>query len=267
VAAAALWITGITGVFLWLGLMGALAHDQFGRDIFGQAVCQIAAYSLGLFGLLRVYAPETSIRQFLALRRTHLGFYPLALLLGAAAALPANALFEAIHQLFPRPERATEIADLFYAASPSGRILIAVAVMFIGPVVEEVMFRGALFGPLLRGNRLATTVVTTAVYFALVHLDIYVLLPITLVGLLLGYLRAMSGSLVPSVLLHIAFNAIPLAFLFATPSLEQAKQPSEIPVVPTILCTVACFCLLAAIRHLGKHTKTALRARRQDPRS
>ncbi len=84
-AHAVLWVTGITLVFWSLGSLAATVRESAQHDLFIGFVCQIAAYSLGLVLLLRLYGPEASIRQFLALRHTHVGFYPLALLLGLGA--------------------------------------------------------------------------------------------------------------------------------------------------------------------------------------
>jgi len=50
--------------------------------------------------------------------------------------------------------------------------------------------------------------VLTAVLFGLFHLDIYRLIPATLLGILLGYLAHESGSIVPSMLAHFCNNAI-----------------------------------------------------------
>lgn len=251
-AVAALWVTGTTALFLLLGSTVVSLRESASPDVFGQTVCLVAAYSLGLFAILRVYGPDMSIRQFLALRRTHAGFYGLGLLLGLAVALPANLLFELVHQLFPQLDVPTDITTLFFEASTTDRVLMGAAVLLAGPTIEEVLFRGALFGPLLRSHRPMTVAVGTAVYFALVHLDPHAMAPILLVGLLLGYVRALSGSLYPSLLLHVGFNAVPLV------SMAFGQRPSppgtaiETPIIPAVLCVATCVVLVLAIRSVAR---------------
>ena len=81
--------------------------------------------------------------------------------------------------------------------------------MAISPAVcEETLFRG----PILRGlgTRLGpmAAIVATAALFGLFHLDIYRLIPATLLGILLGYLANQSRSIVPSMLAHFCNNAV-----------------------------------------------------------
>jgi membrane protease YdiL (CAAX protease family) len=251
-AAAALWVTGVTVLFLAIATAAVSLRASAGRDVFAQVCCQIAAYSLGLFGLLRVYGPDMRIRSFIALRRTHVAFYPLALALGVAVALPANLLFELSHQLFPQLDVPTDIAEAFFEASTGGKVTIGVAVLLAGPLVEEVFFRGALFGPLCRSHHAITVVMGTAAYFALVHLDPHAMLPILIVGVALGYLRTASGSLIPAVLLHVGFNAVPLFSMVFGQRPAPPGTAIETPIAPTVLSTAVAIALLLCVRYVSR---------------
>src|SRR5205085_2022064 len=101
-------------------------------------------------------------------------------------------------------------ADRFFHASLRGQIAIALSMVLIGPLVEELLFRGALFGPLAKRHPLSTVIVASAGMFAFVHLEPRIIPPIFLLGLAMGGLRAMSGSLLPSLLFHFAFNGTEL---------------------------------------------------------
>jgi membrane protease YdiL (CAAX protease family) len=262
-AHAVLWVTGITMVFWSLGSLAVTLRQSAQHDLFIGFVCQIAAYSLGLFLLLRLYGPDASIRHFLALRPTHLGFYPLGLLLGLALVLPTNLLFELSNRLFPQIERSIDVAQMFADGGTRGRVLMGFAIVAGGPIIEEVLFRGALFGPLLRSYRPALAILGTSVTFALVHVDLHAMVPILVVGVALGYLRARSGSLFPVVLMHAAFNAVPLAtMIWAGP--PMAEEAGPLPWVPGLLAAVASVGLLLAIRHLSRYSSVARVARSRD---
>ena len=84
-------------------------------------------------------------------------------------------------------------------------ILVAV---FGAPVYEELIFRGILFPYLAKRAGLAGGVVATSLVFALVHLHLPSMVPLGLLSaaLCLAYWR--TGSLWPSIGMHMLFNAV-----------------------------------------------------------
>jgi membrane protease YdiL (CAAX protease family) len=89
-----------------------------------------------------------------------------------------------------------------------------VIVAVIAPVIEELTFRGLGFGLFERfGTPIA--VLVSAVAFAAAHALLEGFLPILLLGLGLGVMRALSGSVLPSIVLHASFNGLQLAAALA----------------------------------------------------
>jgi membrane protease YdiL (CAAX protease family) len=86
----------------------------------------------------------------------------------------------------------------------------ALALALLAAVAEELWFRRLCYGLLVpAGEWYATS--TTAVLFALIHLPVYGawVLPLDLcAGLLLGWLRARSGSWVPPAISHAFANVL-----------------------------------------------------------
>jgi uncharacterized protein len=224
---AALWVTGATLGFLFIAQIAGTVHEGIGQDQFLLVGCQALSYLLALFAMLRIYSPDGSIRQFIALRKTHAAYYPLGFLLGIATSLPANWLLEQIVARWPQEHDKFTFADMFFAAPPSERIAIAIAVALIGPIVEELMFRGAIFEGLKRGEPIQRVLVASSLFFAIVHPDPRSVLPIFVLGMALGYLRHSSGSMVPSVLMHVGFNGVAVADL-----LSRDKAPSQAEHMP-----------------------------------
>jgi membrane protease YdiL (CAAX protease family) len=88
-------------------------------------------------------------------------------------------------------------------------VLNAVVTAGLGPLVEELLFRGIGFYLFAQFGELAAVLVTAAA-FALVH-GIAVGLPIFfIIGAGLGLIRSRTRSLYPAFLLHAAFNGIAL---------------------------------------------------------
>ena len=118
------------------------------------------------------------------------------------------------------------LALLLAAAPSTGTVTLpldearSVAIFFVlaaAPLLEEILFRGALQGGLRRrwGSRVA--IALTGVLFGLMHAsDPLVVPPLVVFGLLLGMLRDRAGSVWPGVLAHALNNSVALAALFAS---------------------------------------------------
>ncbi len=99
------------------------------------------------------------------------------------------------------------------------RLPLALLVVSLGPLVEELLFRGVLLSSISRHVGNGWAVAITAVLFACVHLpDLsflwYALPNLALLGLVLGWLRVQSGSIWPSVLAHGANNLLAVVSWF-----------------------------------------------------
>jgi len=91
----------------------------------------------------------------------------------------------------------------------------------VAPVVEELVFRGLLFAIFERAMGSRFAVVTTAVLFAGLHAPEYWhawnhLLMILVVGMVFSLARGTSGSLTPSIILHIGYNSLIMTGLFVS---------------------------------------------------
>jgi membrane protease YdiL (CAAX protease family) len=134
--------------------------------------------------------------------------------------LPAGVVLALIVQLAPPllPDRDDfPLTRLF--TSPLAGYAIAAFAILIAPLMEELIFRGILFlfFEHLVGVRFA--ILGTALLFASLHVPEYwgawnhVLL-ILFVGLVFSSARGLTGSLTPSILLHVAYNAALMVGLY-----------------------------------------------------
>jgi membrane protease YdiL (CAAX protease family) len=100
-------------------------------------------------------------------------------------------------------------------------IVVLLSVTALGPITEEVLFRGYLQSGAvgLLGRR--TGVVVVAIAFGLVHVNVgwYAFLPITALGLFFGWLRERTGGLAAPILAHCLHNALTVATVIAAPEL------------------------------------------------
>jgi uncharacterized protein len=76
----------------------------------------------------------------------------------------------------------------------------------IGPIAEEMLFRGVLQEVLRRRLGVWVSVLLSSVLFALFHVDVALLAPLLVLGLILGSLKAVFRSLWAPILFHMVNN-------------------------------------------------------------
>jgi hypothetical protein len=93
------------------------------------------------------------------------------------------------------------------AATPLVWALIVIRVAVLTGLGEELLFRGALYGWLRRRLTVAPVIAITTVLFALEHAYYPVLIPLVLiVGLAAGWVRHRTGTIGPTVAMHIVVD-------------------------------------------------------------
>jgi uncharacterized protein len=113
-----------------------------------------------------------------------------------------------VGRFLPMPK--TTPFDQFFAHPRDAYMIVAFAVTF-GPLMEELFFRGFLYPVLARRAGVPLAVLLTALPFGLMHYLQYkswaAVLVITLVGVVLTVVRAVTKSVSASFLVHIGYNA------------------------------------------------------------
>jgi membrane protease YdiL (CAAX protease family) len=94
----------------------------------------------------------------------------------------------------------------YFERMPFGWVPFTVLAVWLAPMMEEFLFRGWLQRNLERRLPAMRAVLLTALIFAVAHMDLFGLPSRFVVGAASGYLAYASGSIVPSVLLHAAYN-------------------------------------------------------------
>jgi uncharacterized protein len=126
-----------------------------------------------------------------------------------------------VSELYGRDD-AQSVVDLLEDTSGAGLAGFAVAVVLVAPVAEELLFRGALLRALLRRTTPAWAIFASALVFALVHPlgdpevgSVIVVPAILALGLVSGYQAVRTGNLSRSIMLHMGFNLLTVAFVLA----------------------------------------------------
>lgn len=109
------------------------------------------------------------------------------------------------------------LQELF--TSPAGAYALGAFAVLLAPFMEELVFRGVLFAIFEDQIGLRFAIITTAVLFTAMHIPEYLgawnhIFLLLIVGLIFSFARGLTRSLVPSVLLHMAYNLCQVVLLY-----------------------------------------------------
>jgi membrane protease YdiL (CAAX protease family) len=234
-----------------------------GHDIVHLGALEALVFVLGVFCVVSLHGGDQPLRASLGLRPAHPAHLVLGALLGFSLHFPAATIEALVQRFHPTPpeEFAARLA-LLSAHSTPRLVMVLLVVACVGPLVEELFFRGAIYGALRTTHSLFTAGAVTAVCFVVGHLDYYLWAPLMIVAVVMTHLRAMSGSLLPSLVTHVAFNAATVIGLVTTP--PPAGTVPRVEVVPALVGSGITAILVALVQYVGLRAPEARRGRAED---
>ena len=223
--------------FILSGILISLKH--FGveplslmREVVLQTVLSSLMFILTL--ILTVGRPFLVCLSKLSRKELGYGSYPdwkdvgFALLVLVLAMFSTAVAIVIVGQLFPGLNLATSQDVGFNTQMISHRyelILAYLVLVIIGPIIEEILFRGYLFGVLRKRLSSWVTTLIVAFVFGVLHLGIglsselqlNVAIDTFILSLWLGFLRSHTGSLWSSIFVHILKNGLVFFAVFVVP--------------------------------------------------
>ena len=101
-------------------------------------------------------------------------------------------------------ETYNQVAELIFNG---GFVLSLLAVGIVGPIFEELLFRGLVFGELRKVTHIRLAIVIQALIFGIYHMNVVQGAYAFLIGILLGYIYYRSSSILAPAIIHIAINS------------------------------------------------------------
>lgn len=200
-----LWLL-VTGGFAALNFWTVSRGEDRGQDtVYSYEVLASAVIAYGILALV-VYALTTGLdrREVLALRAPASWWRALGLAAaGAVAAVLGAAALLALTNASDEQNLAPEDWDGSRAGAYAASFL---AIVVIGPLVEELLYRGAGIGLFLPFGTPAAIGVT-AIVFGFGHGLLLSLPALVWFGVVTGWLRVHTRSVYPAVVAHALFNA------------------------------------------------------------
>lgn len=128
---------------------------------------------------------------------------------------------------------AEEISETFEEGLSGNLITTFVFIVLVGPIVEELFFRGWMLGCFLRRYSVRTSILTSALLFAAFHMDPWYALMVFPLGLFFGWLVVRTNSLIPALIGHVIVNGTSFSFPYLLGltryNVEVIKEAGHLP--------------------------------------
>ncbi len=112
----------------------------------------------------------------------------------------------------PPPQSVYEF--LFKGERPLILVSVSFLVALLGPIIEEVFFRGFLYPALKKSLGAVSAIFISGFLFSFLHINLLGFIPIMALGAFLAYMRERTGSLIPSITVHIVHNSAITMMMF-----------------------------------------------------
>jgi membrane protease YdiL (CAAX protease family) len=115
-----------------------------------------------------------------------------------------------LSNVIPMPKEPVPIEELLN--QPGALLLFAIFGVLVAPAIEEIVFRGFLYPAVERRHGQTAAILATSAIFSGLHFSQYgghwaILLLLFYVGAVLGFVRARTGSIKATTILHASYNA------------------------------------------------------------
>lgn len=168
------------------------------------------------WGILKNFKQELGLDRFPSwsdIGLAILAFFPYAVL--------SNIFNQTFVVLVPSYDQ-TQVQQLgFSNFTTQYEVMLAfLALVVAAPIIEEIIFRGYLFGRLRKHAGTVVAILLTSITFAVLHMQLNVGIDVFALSILLCLLRVVTGSIWAGVLLHMIKNGLAYYVLFVMPMLQ-----------------------------------------------
>ncbi|MDP8299871.1 MAG: type II CAAX endopeptidase family protein [Candidatus Tantalella remota] len=188
-------------------LIPVFNNDNF-QMVFNTAVMNVVGISVIFYFIVRKYGQKIEVVGLSAKKFLKGVFYGLT---GYLAIIPVLILIMVVTyfvtKMFAYKPPVQPIVEIFMEEKQTAVLWFSTLFAAIfSPIAEEIFFRGFMYKAMKRKWGVFWSMLATALVFSLLHTHIVGFLPIFVLGLLLAYLYERTGSLVPSICVHIVHN-------------------------------------------------------------
>jgi len=204
-------------------------------------VAPTAGVVLPLWGLCR--ALDLPLPAALRLHRPSARETAGAMLVAIGALAPVYAASRAMSAWLQPPP---DLADFYAGFLPTSRAALVaggLGIVVLAPLAEELLFRGLVLRALARVVAMPIAVVASAVAFGAVHGSLWLLVPVSVLGLVLAAVTSRTNGIACAWIVHAVFNAVAYVELCATHDVATdavARFVTRAPIAVGLVAMFAC---------------------------
>ncbi len=157
---------------------------------------------------------KQSLKATFQLRKPRGLYFLFSILAGIGLIIISDELERLIGIIFPVPDQLAGLEQLLTISDWPSAFLIITGIAIVGPLAEELVFRGFLQQSLAENLQSITqAVVYTALAFTIIHFNIYWSLNIFIIGFFLSFITYKCNSIFPGFVVHSLNNTLALVFI------------------------------------------------------
>lgn len=165
---------------------------------------------------LFTFTRQYHVKRTFYLRSIRVKTVLLAMLVTSAAFILVGVIAALQEMIIPRSQDYQEIWDAILIQFHQVPLAVTLLLVSILPgVCEELLFRGFLLHGLRKKLSTASAIILVGILFGAFHLDPYRFFPVTLLGILFGYMVVRTGSILTGMVAHSTNNAIAMLISYA----------------------------------------------------
>lgn len=195
----------LIAVFVLTLIAGGVLGQSLGHG--GALICYLLFVLIP--PLLIIKRAGSPFRRILRLRHIDLRLALACLVMAFPLGLLMSEVDNLTRRVVPMPEFWQFMREeTFSWHGPTDFLLLALWAVLMGPICEEILFRGYTLSGFQTRYGSIKGVAFSAVVFGLFHADPWIFLPTVMMGLLFGFLVLKTGSIYPAMLVHGANNLL-----------------------------------------------------------
>ncbi len=187
------------------------ALERVQADLANVGMAQALGFSVAIVVGARMFAPGLALRDALLVHPVSYRKLGFAFVAGFALQFPLAELGNLASMVWPVPlEQQLRMQHMVSPQTWRDGLIAFATIVVIAPLSEELLFRGLLFRGLTTKYSPVVAVGLSAVLFGLSHGVPAAVAFATVAGLLFGGVAHRTGSVAPTLAMHMAVNATPL---------------------------------------------------------
>ena len=199
-----------------------------------------AVFLLGAAVFYNSVSHYSSFSERVELKPLNRKVVPYIICLGICMMFVVNIVVSLAMAFLPLPQSWLDMmsqnSEMIVSASPFLQFL---TVAIVGPIAEEVLFRGLMLGGLKRTCNRWLAIVASALAFGIVHGHPIGIIYATCLGILLGWIFCKTGSLKSVIIFHMIYNAMSLIVS------EMSDMTFIITTLMSVVVSVVCIVFIA----------------------